>query len=86
MQILASIKQMSVQLCLTKYGNKVLNKLQKTYPEIFSNAGGQNGPDKAGFQCNANQSQHQYKKKSSGGGGANRHHNQNQRGGQPQGY
>ena len=58
MQILASIKQMSVQLCLTKYGNKVLNKLQKTYPEIFSN-GGQNGTDKTGgFQCNANQSQH----------------------------
>lgn len=59
MQILASIKQMSVQLCLTKYGNKVLNKLQKTYPEIFSN-GGQNGTnsDKAGFQCHANQSQH----------------------------
>lgn len=34
-QILESIKAMSGSLCQTKYGNKVLNKLQKVYPDIF---------------------------------------------------
>jgi hypothetical protein len=36
-QILESIKMLSGSLCQTKYGNKVLNKLQKVYPEIFDN-------------------------------------------------
>lgn len=34
-QILESIKGLSGSLCQTKYGNKVLNKLQKVYPETF---------------------------------------------------
>ena len=38
MQILESIKAMSAALCLTKYGNKVLNKLQKVYPDFFNTA------------------------------------------------
>ena len=38
MQLLESIKAMSAALCLTKYGNKVLNKLQKVYPDFFNTA------------------------------------------------
>lgn len=38
MQLLESIKAMSASLCTTKYGNKVLNKLQKVYPDFFNTA------------------------------------------------
>ena len=38
MQILESIKAISASLCVTKYGNKVLNKLQKVYPDFFNTA------------------------------------------------
>lgn len=34
-QILQSIKNLSASLCQTKYGNKVIHKLQKVHPEIF---------------------------------------------------
>ena len=38
MQLLESIKAMSASLLQTKYGNKVLNKLQKVYPDFFNTA------------------------------------------------
>lgn len=34
--ILEKIKLLESSLCLTKHGSKVLGKLQKTYPNIFS--------------------------------------------------
>ena len=68
MQILESIKTMSGSLCQTKYGNKVLNKLQKVYPDLFNSAQTNQNNRQAGSSATNSYSNRvakvQYKKRS----------------------
>ena len=51
-QILESIKLLSSSLQQTKHGQKVLSKLQKSYPHVFNNVG-------ASASNNSNSGHHQ---------------------------